>query len=403
MIFDIQNSFNHEITVIVTSVSLYTNGSFFVDSICNIPAGQSKSASFNIDNYIVKTVLDTNNRSAIALKFTPVIYKNPADDFIRQGDRLSINFGVDKVDDFDATFGFFGYLSKDIDTVLDDLTTDMLNGLEGEFNVTNPIIKLDYRNSIGVATDISVKLDLSYNSKPDVTIDLGTNKIGYSTDYLNPEYLGSILFDRTTVPNIDELIAFPLPITVNSVMHSMTNVGSDSATTFNFGLRESEIIVGADIEVPLEFRADLTYCDTIQIRTEEPDNNTNFEVDFVDFYYTFSNYFPIGFGGYLVLYDSISKVTLDTIKLSTNSDFLIEPAPVDFNGEVIDASVREYKDKIAIDASTAENLLNIATHLIFKAKLQTTDFGTVNSVRIGASNSLKFQFGIDAKGTYTSN
>jgi hypothetical protein len=153
----------------------------------------------------------------------------------------------------------------------------------------------------------------------------------------------------------------------------------------------------------MEFRANLTYSDTMKIRDEKPDEDVTYEIEYADLHYTFENYFPLGFGGELVIYDSIADVILDTIPLNSSGTLLIEPAPVDAAGNVIRSEVTEYKDKIAIDGSAAESILMDATHIIFNVQLKTTGYGAVNSVRIGVDSELNFQFGIDAKGKYITN
>lgn len=401
LVLDVSNTFNHDITLKIFSVSLISpEGNFFLDSIVRVPANDQRSASFNIDNYIVHTVLDSTNNTAISVKFMPVIHKNPADDFIRVGEELSIDFGIDQVDDFDAIFGFFGFLTEDIDTLLEDFAPEVLEGLEGELSVTNPMVRLNYLNSIGVSADVSLLLNLLHSTKPDVGIDLGTKTLAYSNDYENPNYFGEFLYDKSTVPNIDELISLPMPEGINAVAHAESNVGADSATTMNWALRDSEILINADIEVPLELRADLTYLDTMKIRDEAPEDDLFVEVEYADLYYTFENSFPLGFGAELILYDSIASEILDTISLSQNGEYFIAPAPVDQDGNVAFNSVVEHKDNIRIDGSAAEIIINEATHIIVKAKLLTTDYGTVNSVRVSAESALKFHFGIDAKATF---
>lgn len=404
LVLDVENSFNHTITLLISSVSLLSpQGVYLQDSIVDILPGQTRRTSFNINNYTVQTVIDDDNQTAISVKFTPVIIKNQNDDFIREGDRIDITFGIDQIDDFDGIFGFFGYLSKDIDTLISDFAPDILQSVEGELSITNPSIRLDYMNSIGISTDLGIQLNLIHNEGQDVLIDLGTSRLSYSDDYMTPQYYGSFLYDETTVSNIDELISFPFPDVLNATAQAETNAGADSATTLNWALYDSELIVGVDIEVPLELKANLTYTDSIKIRDEVNENVLAFEIDYADLHYTFENGFPIGFGGTLILYDSIADIILDTINLNPVGGLLIKPAPVDAGGDVLYEEIPEQKGSVRIDAPAAEAILNTATHIIFKAQLITSDYGSVNSVRVGVNSFLKFHFGIDAKGTLNKN
>ena len=113
----------------------------------------------------------------------------------------------------------------------------------------------------------------------------------------------------------------------------------------------------------------------------------------------FLNYFPMGFDAYLVLLDTVTNVTLDTIFLNPEpGSIFLQAAPVDLNGDVIKDEVEKYYGEVVLSSSAAQNLMNVATHIIVQAELLTTDY---NSVRIGADSELQFQFGLDAKATYT--
>jgi hypothetical protein len=400
----ISNGFNHEMTLIITSTSLIDQtGNFFLDSITGIPPGGVSDTVFNLDNYTINTILDTNNNSAITVKFEPVIIKG-TDDFIPASDAALVAFGVDEISDFKTIYGFFGYHNEAIDTILDDFAPESLEGLSGYLNVTDPKLRLHYNNSIGVSADLTMELNLYHENDPTATlIDLGTQTLLNSDDPQNPEYLGNFLYDESTVDNIDSLIAFPMPEIINAKASASVNAGADSATTNNWAIKESGLLIDVEVEVPMEFRADLTYSDTIKIseRNEDEEQDDSYEVEYANLFYKFRNYFPIGFGGDIIVYDSINDINLGVIDLNPdNGGLLLNPAPVDANGNVQRDQVQLYEDSIELDPSLAEDILTIATHLIFSAQLSTTDFSSSTNVRIGVSNNLEFQFGIEAKGKY---
>ena len=401
---NVENNFQQTTTLIIRSSSLKSpSGIFFIDSIENIGPGQNISVQFPIDNYTVISYPDSANnyKSSLSLRLIPVVYITPTENSISQTNNLSIDFGIDQIEDFDALFGFFGYQTHSIDTVLNDFTPELFKGLEGTLNVTNPKLKLRYQNSSGVAASIDMLLNLQYASSSDVAIDLGQKIMGYSDNILAPAYQGVFNYDRNTVVNIDQLISLPMAETINTVADGELNPSADSLTTNNWALHDSELKIDLELEVPLELSANLTYSDTIKIRDDNPtEANESYEIEYAELHYTFENYFPLGFGGELIAYDSIANETLDTIKLNQTGSMLIEPAPVDGAGNVVRSQVIEYKDKIVIDARSAEIILNEATHLIFRATLITTNY---NSVRVGTDSELNFQFGIDAKGKYIVN
>lgn len=404
LVLQVHNQFNHEVTLLISSASLRSPGGInFYDSITNISPNETREAIFPIDDYTMRTFLDDQLRSAISVKFTPVIHKNPFDDFINPGDNISIVFGVEQLDNFKSIFGFFGYQTLNLDTLINDFAPDLISQLEGELNVTNPKFRFRYENNMGIPIAVQMDMNLNHTSKPDVTIDFGTSHLLYSDNYLMPDYFGSFLFDRNTTSNIDELIALPTPEDILIRANAYSNLGEDSLTMNNWANQESMMKMILEVEVPLELRADLSYTDTLKIRGEPADEDVSYEIEYAEIHYIFKNYFPIGFGGSLIVYDSINNLTLGTIDLNPVTGLLIKPAPVDLTGNVVEANVIEYSDAIEIDPVTAENILTNATHLIFHAAMVTTDYGSVSSVRVGVNSKINFQFGLKAKGKYIVN
>ena len=398
----IYNGFNHDITLLITSTSLRgPDGTFFNDSIERVVPGETRPASFPIDNYDVITFQD-NGETVISVRFTPVLYKTPGDDFVNIGDRLDINFGIDQIDDFNAIFGFFGYQAQQIDTLISVFTPDLFEALEGELNITNPKLHLNYLNSVGVPVQLDMTMELLYSSSPNVLVDLGRRVVDHSDDYLSPDFYGSFYYDRNNANNLDQLLSIPTADEINAVADALSNSGADT-TYFNWALSDSELQLDIEIEVPMEFSANLTYTDTMVFREEAPDENTAIEVEYATLHFKFENYFPIGFGGELIVYDSIANEIIGSVELNEIGELLVEPAAVDANGSVIKSEVTEQRSQINIDPVIAEGLLNQATHLIFRAQVITTDYGSVNSVLISPESKLNYQFGIDAKGTYMAN
>ncbi len=395
------NTFNHRVTLNITSVSLKApNGEYFKDSIVDIPPKGQKITTFDISGYKIVT-FDTANTSAVSMNFHPVLYVTPGENFIRAENELLIDFNITELNDFEAIFGFFGYQTEEYDTIITDILPDEIEGLDGTLNVTNPKIRLVYEQSFGLSSGFDLYMEAYHNDGNDAVIDPPPGIVNQSTDYLNPDYKGEILWNRNTVNNIDQLVAFPAPDELLLRGRVLTNLGKDSISTNNYALKESSLVMGLEVEIPLELRADLTYTDTLEI-DDLVDDDVEFEIERADLHYWFQNYFPVGFDARLILLDTIDNVTMDTIFLNSEpGKFFFIGAPVDNRGNVIREQVSKNKGIVKLNKRTAENLLNRATHLIMQARLLTSEPKAVNSVRIGADSELQFQFGLDAKLTYT--
>lgn len=398
--FNINNTFNHRISLIFSSASLKdVNGNLFSTILPDIPPRSQLNYTLDINNYTIITFQKPDLTRALHLNFHPIVYNDENQDYIQASNSLQIEFGFGNINDFNAAFGFFGFQTDAYDTILTDLLPDMLEGLEGTFSVSNPKINLLYDQSFGLGAAFDLYMEAYYPDKNDVIIDPPAGNIYYSTDYLNPMYNGKISWNKTSIPNIDSLISFPFPESLLLRGDIAVNQGEDSLTHLNYALWESMLNLGLEIEIPLEFSADLTYRDTIEFEGIS-DENTMIEVEYANLEYWFENYFPLGFDADLILYDSISKINLDTIKLNTDpANMFLDPAPVDAQGNVVESQVTKHVGVMALDKSTAESLLNEATHFIVEAHLITTN---TNSARIGAEAKLNFQFSLDANLTITS-
>ncbi len=399
----VENTFNHEVTLRLSSISLVDdNGIYFKDSITNIAPGETVSAVFPVDDYKIVTH-QSSGKSVIYMSFSPVLFKSSSEDYITSGNGLHINFGIDDLNDHYSIFGFFGFQHQDKDSVLTIFDIpEAFNNLKGELSETNPTLKINYYNSAGVPLNLNLLLNLIFNDDANIRVDLGTRNFGYSEDYQSPDYYGSFTFDSSNVTNIGDVISFPLYDSLNVSGDGYTNYGMDSASTTNWSLKNSELTLDLDLEVPFRFSANLEYVDTILFQEETSEtSDESYSIEYANLYYKFENYFPLSFGVNLVLYDSINNEIVDTIVLNQEgSDILIEAAPVDSEGEVIDESVTAYDGEIELDPDVAEKLMNETTHIILVSKIITSDYGSIESVRIAADNKLNFQFGINAKGEY---
>jgi hypothetical protein len=150
---------------------------------------------------------------------------------------------------------------------------------------------------------------------------------------------------------------------------------------------------GADSIITIE--GDTVFQDTVSL--DLPDDLKNFTINFVNLPYHSKCFLPIGGNLALILYDSVSRQTLDTIKFAQSGLFLT-PAPIDGNGNVIENQVDEKNDVIAVNRVAAENLFKYATHLILDARLLAD---STMIIPVNESLRISLQIGIEAQGSFT--
>jgi hypothetical protein len=186
---------------------------------------------------------------------------------------------------------------------------------------------------------------------------------------------------------------------------SMPLVYGDITANYFADNLDSTIVIAIDDSVLFMFDTDsvITYSDTLKISDNEEDTDTtSFKIEYAILHYQFVNYFSIGIDLELILFDSIAGVNIDTIKLNPDGGLLINSAPVDENGNVIESQVVPQIGTVEINASTANKLLNETSHIIFSIKLISVNSVLVSFIRLPDDTKLSFKFGIEAKGTYNS-
>ncbi len=338
------------------------------------------------------------NSSYVDIYFT-ITMSVEAGDTINAGSYAEIDFNITGLNDFITLFGYAGDYSFNQDTVM-DIDLGILDGVSGEFAITNPTIKINYAHSFGLPVGVDIDIKGYFEDGDSVILSPDTEIIDASTDYLNPDVEGEVVIDKTKVSNIDDLLVFPPPESIGYDLSVNANPDGDT-TAKNFVSYDSELIIGLDVEIPLEFRANLQFRDTLKF---DLDVDTAEEIDYIEYarlFYVFRNEFPINIDASVVLYDSITDTNIDTLRFNENDDFyFLNAALVDNQGETILEEVREFKGTINIEEDMAYKLFNDANKLIIIGKFTSYDPENVSSVKILKSYKLDFKFGLDAKINY---
>jgi hypothetical protein len=339
-----------------------------------------------------------SNSSYVNIYFT-ITMSVEAGDTIKAGSYAEVDFNITGLNDFITLFGYAGDYSFNQDTVM-DIDLGILNGVSGEFAITNPTIKINYAHSFGLPVGVDIDIKGYFEDGDSVILSPDTEIIDASADYLNPDVEGSVVIDKTKVSNIDDLLVFPPPQSIGYDLSVYANPDGDT-TAKNFVSYDSELLIGLDVEIPLEFRANLQFRDTLKF---DLNSDTTEEIDYIEYarlFYIFRNEFPINIDASLILYDSITDTNIDTLSLNENGDtYFLNAAPVDDQGETILEEVREFEGEIDIEEDMAYKLFNDANKLIIIGKFTSYDPGNVSSVKILRSYKLDFKFGLDAKINY---
>lgn len=406
LVMDITTTFNIDGDLRINIPGIYINNEQFseVIPITENPAGRFDTlVSYPLVNAVIIPDSSMANEGYIHIDFSVELDVEPGS-VIPAYSSTNINFSIDGLEDFDAIFGYAGDSSFVQDTIMDiDLGT--LEGVSGTFAITDPMISINYAHSFGLPVSVDIDVKGYFEDGDSVILSPDTEIMESSSDYLMPDIDGSIIIDKTTVPNIDDFLVFPPPDTVGYSISVNANPNGDTTAT-NFVLYDSDLLIGMEVEVPLEFRANLQFRDTVKSPLVSDRDEEDEEIDYIEYarlFYIFRNEFPINLDADLVLYDSITDTNLDTLPLNERTDsYFLNAAPVDSEGESIIEEVRDIEGSINIDHDMAYTLLNDANKLIIIGRFTSFDPENVASVKILKSYKIDFKFGLDAKIHYVS-
>jgi len=397
---DVSSDYHHTGMLYITSPSLYSDGEMFHEAvqISRDDGNFSTTQYYPLNNSRIYIDHDHPGSGSMEVKFDLFLYRNPGEGIIA-GEQVLIEFTLEDIDTYEAAFGYLGDTIHSADTLI-DIALEEISGLSGTFNVTDPRINYFYTHSMGFPMEVDMNMHAEYEEKPLVVINPESRPVDYSSDYTDPEVSGMISYDKTNILNIGDFISFPPPVSI--AFEGGIHINPDNDTSIvNFVLGSSKINVGLEVEVPLEFRSNLQFRDTMKLDFGDMDEAGYIEK--VDLYYWFTNEFPVNIDATMILYDSIAGRHFDTIPFSKEGDMFIQAAAVDDRGFTMLDRVVEQSGFISLDQEAIDRLFHDANKMILTGKFVSYDHLNTPNVTILNTYRLNFKFGIDADVHYQGN
>jgi hypothetical protein len=397
IMIEVSSSFKHAGDLTIHCPEIYIDGQVFQKT---IPISSTDGMFYRKVLYPLTNAKIYPNNSVPGEPFIQNIYhlvlhRNPGQG-IQTEDRVLINYSILELDKFEDIFGYAGDAVHSEDTVF-STGLEAIEGLTGTFSVIDPRINFTYDNSFGVPIGLDLYVLGHFKDGNTVTLDPPMQVMQASDNYLLPHVEGSLHYNRTNIPNIDELLTFPVPDSFTVGGDANANPGVTDAQ--NFILRNSSVLVGLDLKIPLAFSADLQLRDTFTIAIEKPD-----EADFIEYaklHYRIRNEFPVNIDPYLILYDSIADVNRDTLWLAESlSDPFIKAAPVDANGVTVPSEVEDYTGTIELDEALMDHFFHDTNKLIIVGGFSSYQTG---DVVILTTYRFDFRCNLEAKIHYVTN
>lgn len=289
-----------------------------------------------------------------------------------------------------------GYLGQkeymvDEDTIEVGLD-DFFNRIHGTLSLTNPQVRILYTNGFGIPVEIAMDVTGKAANGDEQALNAPSMRIQYPSDISEPPAEGILSFTRDNtdiVPLIDLL-----PSSVFYGGKAIINPDGFQGWT-NFLSYDSDILLGLEVEVPLEFRMqDLQLQDTIENPFYDDTSDTsdfslkNFE--YVILHLEAENGFPVGMSFNIYIYDKASGAIVDSILFKQ----MIQPAPVDADGRV--TGVMSSNQTVEITGAQLDELEN-TPDMIVAGIFNSTD---QKSVKIYTDYTFDFKLVVQTKVNY---
>ncbi|MCK4630254.1 MAG: hypothetical protein KAT40_02365, partial [Bacteroidales bacterium] len=302
----------------------------------------------------------------------------------------SVNLAY-KISDIDFSYveGYFGQHSFDVDEDTIDLELEEIEDhISGTFTFTNPIVNINYSNSVGVPVSFDLNLIGSNGAGETQGLNASTMNIAYPADRDNSPVTSTASFNKDNTDIVELIEMRPNKITYSggATVNPPGKLGWD-----NFVTGESSVVAGLEVEIPFEFKANLTLQDTLENPLKLDSLDFNIDIESASLHLKVDNGFPFEVGFKIMLYDSV----LNQVLASVNVPALFPAAPVDANGDVTE--VISDTTSIVLSGDFLENL-ETAHKLIVAASLSTSENGT-QEVRLLTIYTIDFKLGVSTEGS----
>lgn len=309
-----------------------------------------------------------------------------ANQAVTEGDAISLSFVMSDLN-FEEAYGYFG--NQMIEFNSDTLKVEALSAnLKGSMKLTNPIVKFYLESGIGMPANFSIdKLD-KINLEDGTTISL----TGFQNPYViqNPTALNTtktttIVLDKSTTPNIAELVALNPFSIITEAEFNMNPAGNTG--TLNFLQNSSKLVIDMETEIPMEgYGYGIQFEDTLDF---------NPDIEFVEsamFRLITDNRFPLTINTQVYFLDENYQVLFQLFE-NVNEN-IIDGAPVGSDGFVNGTS---HKQTDANLTSSKLVLLPDVRKIRLVGVAETTNSSNQQSVKICDYNSMDIKLSAQIK------
>jgi hypothetical protein len=281
--------------------------------------------------------------------------------------------------------GYFGEdeYSFDRDTIETGLD-DLFSRIHGTLSLADPQIRILYSNGFGIPVEILTDVTGINGDGQEQALNAPPMRMEHPAGREDPPVEGALEYTRDNTDIVPLIELRPLTI----VYGGKARMNPDGFQGWNnFISASSTLVVGLEVEVPLEFRMqDLVLLDTLANPFQSEENDTSGfslqDLDYLLLHLGADNGFPLDLSIRMYMYDSLTHVVQDSVIFGK----IVEAAPVDAGGRV--TGTVKTTQHIRIEGSQLEHLEEVNS-LILRVTFNTSGGGS-QYVKIYTDYSLGF-------------
>lgn len=402
-IVNVNSSFKHNCTIVLTYPSITRNGRALVDTIHFVYQGSDLQVNKVIDmaGYDIDMSDGGISYNVIPYLMEITLERIPGNP-VSVNDKLTISEQVN-ISEYNYVQGYLGKFS-----VLTYSTSESLDifdkQADGNIFIKDPRIRLQIDNNIGMPITARVSNLRVLTGKGDIyPVNVNQFKDTFTFQYPSLAQRGQVIESEYVIDRTNSNLDTVLSRGPQRVVYDLDFVANynEIVDDDNFLFDYNTFNANATIELPLEIKV-VDY----ELRNEGDMNlqgqTDGVTVDWVKIKGYFENSFPIGSSVQLyftrdsVIHGVDSFVVVDSLY---QVPLPIPPAVIDADGKVLQTAV--VTNETMMDGAKYDRLVNVAKKYLLVARAHTSDYhGVQPFVKVYSYQGMNFKIGAEAKGKY---
>ena len=356
IIYNISSSIDSDLSFKLTLPSATIDGEMF-ESVQIVSSGNNSTyGEIDISDVIIDLTSDfTQPYNKIPIHFEVFIDSGNELITLTNEDYAEVNFSFSDLS-IKYADGYFGDYEIDLGGDIVDIDLQIFEDFDSGLILDDPQFIIRVFNSVGVGASINAGLN-AFSPNLDNAI-FSFNEIIESPSSVGGVIEQSWVYDKNN-STIENIIALP-PQQIE--YFGSANLNGSSSGNLNFITSDSKMTLGVEVDFPMSLNiANISLKDTIVINEIENVNN----IESLSLFMNIDNGFPLDTKLDILLRDSVSNVTFDTLEIANFSSGI-----TDDNGYLIESYFS--KNQFNLNNNQIQNLSR-SNQLVLDVTLNTEE------------------------------